>query len=113
MDHPLQSFGQIYFSKSWMTLDDHKVHQKQKLFRGGFVLDCVWLRWEWLGTPEVPKILVSKKSLGIGLDEIFWSRHSVAGTPSKKCFLQSLKALCLSSKMMYQHILYLLSLWTY
>ena len=26
---------------------------------------------------SVSKILVSKKSLGIGLDEIFWSRHSV------------------------------------
>ena len=37
-DHPL-SYGQIYFnisisfSKSWMTLDYHKVRQKQKLFR--------------------------------------------------------------------------------
>ena len=27
---------------------------------------------------SVSKILVSKKSLGIGLDEIFWSRHSVS-----------------------------------
>ena len=26
---------------------------------------------------SVSKILVSQKSLGIGLDEIFWSRHSV------------------------------------
>ena len=26
------------------------------------------------------KYLVSKKSLGIGLDEIFWSRHSVFGS---------------------------------
>ena len=26
------------------------------------------------------KYLVSKKSLGIGLDEIFWSRHSVQAT---------------------------------
>ena len=78
MDHPLQSFGQIYFSKSWMTLDDHKVHQKQKLFRGGFVLDCVWLRWEWLGTPEASKILVSKKSLGIGLENFGLKKVSVS-----------------------------------
>ena len=25
-----------------MTLDDHKVHQKQKVFRGGFALDYLW-----------------------------------------------------------------------
>ena len=25
-----------------MTLDDHQVHQKQKLFREGFALDYVW-----------------------------------------------------------------------
>ena len=37
LDHLLQFYGQIYifqynsiyFSKSWMTLDDHKVHQKK------------------------------------------------------------------------------------
>ena len=36
---------------------------------------------------SVSKILVSKKSLGIGLDEIFWSRHSVLLTqrlPTKR-----------------------------
>ena len=54
-----------------------------------------------------------------------------AGTPSKKCFFQKMwffgdlgfpsailvnkpqKAICLSSKMVYQHLLYLLSLWAY
>ena len=34
--------------------------------------------WSWKKVSIlVSKILVSKKSLGIGLDEFFWSRHSV------------------------------------
>ena len=32
----------IYFSKSWLTLDDIKVHEKPKLFREGYALDYSW-----------------------------------------------------------------------
>ena len=39
----------------------------------GIGLENIWSRKK----VSVSKILVSKKSLGIGLDEIFWSRHSV------------------------------------
>ena len=90
-----------------MTLDDHKVHQKKEKHREGFALDYVW-----------PSLLD-------------FSLVLTSGNPSKKCFFQkvsffgdsgfpsvilvdkSLKALCLSSKMMYQHLLYLLSLCSY
>ena len=32
----------IYFTKSWFALVCHKVHQKQKLFFGGYKLDYLW-----------------------------------------------------------------------
>ena len=32
----------INFSKSWMALDDIKVHLKVKIFRKGFALDNLW-----------------------------------------------------------------------
>ena len=41
----------------------------------GIGLENIWSRKKV--SVSVSKILVSKKSLGIGLDEIFWSRHSV------------------------------------
>ena len=47
--------------------------------------------WSWKKV-SVSKILVSKKSLGIGLDETFWSRHSVQITWSKIWFCFPLKA---------------------
>ena len=31
----------IYFTKSWMTLDDIKVHKKQTFFGEGYALDYV------------------------------------------------------------------------
>ena len=46
----------IYFRKSWMTLDDHKVHQKPKLFCERYALDYLWPP---LWTPELPKTNVS------------------------------------------------------
>ena len=94
----------IYFTKSWFALVCHEVHQKQKLFCEWYKLDYLW-----------PSLVMVCN----------------AGTPSKKCFLQklwffrdwgfpmvilankSLKASCLSSKMVYQHLLYLFSVWTY
>ena len=41
----------------------------------GIGLENIWSRKKI--SVSVSKILVSKKSLGIGLDKIFWSRHSV------------------------------------
>ena len=41
----------------------------------GIGLKNIWSRKKV--SVSVSKILVSKKSLGIGLDGIFWSRHSV------------------------------------
>ena len=46
-----------------MTLDDHKVIQKQKVFRGGFALDYLW-----------PLSRIGKN----------------AGTPSKQYFFQKM-----------------------
>ena len=37
-----RSFGQIYFSKSTVTLVYIEVHQKQKLFLEGFAVDYIW-----------------------------------------------------------------------
>ena len=44
----------IYFSKSWMTLDDHNVHQKLKMFREGFALDYVWPSLGIVGNAGTP-----------------------------------------------------------
>ena len=41
----------------------------------GLGLENIWSQKKV--SVSVSKILVSKKSLGIGLDETFWSRHSV------------------------------------
>ena len=50
----------------------------------GISLENIWSRKKV--SVSVTKILVSKKSLSIGLDEIFWSRHSVR--PSHKIDLR-------------------------
>ena len=67
----------------------------------------------------------------LGYSQPAFRKIQKAGTPPKKCFFQEmwffggfgfpsailvnkpLKALCLSFKMVYQHLIYLLSLWTY
>ena len=49
----------IYFSTDWRALDDHKVHQKQKLFREGFASDCVWPSLGMVGNAGTPRKNVS------------------------------------------------------
>ena len=97
-------YTSIYFTKSWFPLVSYQ--QDQKINDMHWYIPGLWTELDW--TPELP-----------------------ARNPLKKCFFQKmwffgdldsplvilvnkpLKALCLSSKMVYQHLLYLLSLWTY
>ena len=104
LDHPLQSYDQIYFN----------IFYEKQVFFGS--------------QPARSKRKIFSLMICIG---IFLAFGRNAGTPSKKCFFlkmwffgdlgfpsvilvdKPLKALCLSFKMAYQHSLYLLSLWTY
>ena len=61
------------------------------------------LRGKWVGTPESPEKMFILENVIFG-DLSF---------PSVILFNESLKALCLSSKMVSLHLLYLLSVWTY
>ena len=105
--HPFQSYGRIYFNifqQKWFPLVYYKEYQKQKLFREGFALDFVW---PLVGMGRNPgsarkKCLLHKKAF-----------FRDVGSLSVILVNKPLKALCLSSKMVYQQLLYLLSLWTY
>ena len=86
-----------------MTLDDHKVQQKQKFFSERFALDYVWPSLVMVsnaGTPE--KIFLSENMIfqELNLSSVIFVK-------------KSLKALRPSSKMVYQGLFYLLSWWTY
>ena len=53
-----------------MTLDDPKVHQKQKLFREGYALDYSWpsKSMQWESTPEPPqKMFLTENMIFRGL----------------------------------------------
>ena len=65
--------------------------------------DIPGLWWKLGGTPETPqKVFLSENVIFQGL------RLSLGDFGQ-----QAPKSLCLSFKMVYQHLLYLLSLWTY
>ena len=107
LDHLLQSYGQIYFDIFQQRLvysGLSKGTSKQKKI----VKDLHWttsgLRKEWLGTPKSPEKMF-----------FFFRKCDFGdlGFPSVILVNKSQKALCLSSKMVYQHLLYLFSLWTY
>ena len=58
LDHPLQTCGQIYFNIFHQKLfysGQHKVHQKQKLFREQYALDYLWPSLGMVGNAETPR----------------------------------------------------------
>ena len=110
LDHPLQSYGQKYFNiflyisakAGWLWLATGLIKNKNC-----FVRDLHWttssLRSQWESTPEPPKKCFFRK---------FWFFGNL-GFPLVILVNKPLKALCLSFKIVYQHLLYLLSLWIY
>ena len=66
------------------------------------------LRWEWLGTPELPEKNVSLGKCNCSGTKAF-ARSFWSTSPWKPCVSAQTEL----SKMRYQHLLYLLSLWTY
>ena len=93
----------IYFSKSWLTQIHHKVHQKRKI-----------VSW-WICIELLVAFVLTRAHLRKPLKEMFLSEKIFGNLGSSSVILvdESLKALCLSSKMAYQHLFYLLSFWTY
>ena len=81
----------IYFRKSWMTLDDHKVHKKQKMFREWYAWDYSWPS-ESMGEPpqkyffqkmwffgDFRSVILVNKYLK---NHIFWKKHLFGGVPA-------------------------------
>ena len=94
----------IYFTKSWMTSDDQHLHQKQKYFHLWYALGYSW--------PSFRKILKARTPRKKCFIHKMWYFGDL-GFPSVIFVNKPLKALCLSFKMVYQHLLCFLSLWTY
>ena len=110
LDHPLQSYGQIYFNiflyisakLGWLWMTTRYI-KNNNCFVNDMLGLLVAFRSAWFSTPEPPEKRFLQKTWFFG-DLDF---------PSVSLVRKSLKALCLSFKMVYQHLFYLLSLWTY
>ena len=109
-DHPLQSYGQIYFNIFRYILQKFfcsgllSARSKSKIF--SFVI-CIGL---------LVALILNDSQLWNPLKKMFLSENLIfryLGFPLVILVNKSLKAMCLSFKIVYQHLFYLLSLWTY